>query len=159
MLSITHCPKSSGHPRPPRGRPRRCGPAPRHRRRQPRPHPQRIRVCSPLRRRTNTRNIRQNRQSSPSQPRRRPGSQRSALPHRHMPTPLGPRHPRLRRATHQGRPLKEGHHPLPQALHRPRSPRRHTNRSQPQKPCLTSIGASRNEQVRSSILLSGSKHR
>ena len=71
------------------------------------------------------------------QPRRRPPSQRRALPDRDQPTPLAHTHPQLHAATHHRRTLQARNHPLPQTLRRPRDlPRAH-----PHQP-LTSIGAS-----------------
>ncbi|GLW73858.1 hypothetical protein Kpho02_61560 [Kitasatospora phosalacinea] len=86
----------------------------------------------------------------PAQPRRRPGREQRPAHHRAGPHALRRTHPRLRRTPHQGRPVKEGHHAMPQALRRPRDlPRtnQHTNAANhSNQPCscsLTSIGASR----------------
>ena len=77
----------------------------------------------------------------PSQPRRRPRSERSPLPDRDLPAPPRPTHPRLRRTPHQARPHQSRNHPLPQALHHPRSLHSNHHRFHPNNR-LTSIGAS-----------------
>ena len=53
-------------------------------------------------------------------PRRQPASQRRSLPLRHRPHAMARPHHRLRRPTHRRRTHEERHHPLPQALRRPR---------------------------------------
>jgi transposase len=59
-------------------------------------------------------------ETPPSQPRRRPPSQRRALADRRDPHGVRPSHAPLHRAAHERRPHKERSLPLPQALHRPR---------------------------------------
>lgn len=56
----------------------------------------------------------------PPQPGRRPPSQRCALPGRHRWHSLTPAHHRLRRTAHRRGQVEEVHHPLFQALPRPR---------------------------------------
>ncbi|MFG1823310.1 transposase, partial [Microbispora bryophytorum] len=59
--------------------------------------------------------------TAPPQPWRRPPSQQSPLPRCHLPSALGPTHPRLHGTTHQRRTLQKRDHPLPQTLRRPRA--------------------------------------
>ncbi len=111
----------------------RCGTTARHRRGEHRPASLRSSVRDALRRRAHPRILRED-PPTPTQPRRRQTSQRRPLPHRPLPTPMGPQNPGLHATTHQTRSLQEGHHPLPQTPHRPRDLQR------PHR--LTSIGAS-----------------
>jgi transposase len=53
-------------------------------------------------------------------PRRQPRGQSCPVADRHHPDELAPGYPRLRRPAHQGGPVQEGGHPLPEALRRPR---------------------------------------
>jgi Transposase len=59
-------------------------------------------------------------QQAPAQPRREPRSQQRAVADRDHTAEIPPGHPRLRRAARQRRTVKEGDHPLPEAVRRPR---------------------------------------
>ncbi|MFE4961261.1 IS110 family transposase, partial [Streptomyces sp. NPDC056653] len=90
----------------------------------------------------------------PPQPRRRPGRQQRAAHHRAHPHALRRPHPRLRRTPHQGRPVQERHHALPQAIRRPRGlprPDHHTHgtnhSNRPRSSGLTTIGVDRSPAV------------
>lgn len=103
-----------------RSRHRRRRPTAGHRRGQPGPATLRGRLRRVLRRLTDPRLLRAH-PPAQAQPRRRPTSQRRALPGRSLPHALGSSHPRLRPTPNGGRPGQERHHPLPQAVHRPRA--------------------------------------
>jgi transposase len=88
-------------------------------------------------------------QPSPTQSRRRPSSQRRALPHRPVPAALGHPHPQLPHPPHHRRQNPPRSHPLPQAIHRPRDlPDPHDTTRTTALSGLTSIGASAPEEGR-----------
>lgn len=129
--------------RPARRRLRNRRTAPRHRRRQPRPDAQRSELRRALRQLAGQRVIRQD-QTTSAQPRRRPPRQLGAVDHRPHPHVEPPTDTRLRRTPNHRRALQARHHPLPQALRRPRNvpPRpRHRERTRAPTRCLTSRGA------------------
>ena len=100
-------------------------------RRQPRTDPFRSRIRETLRYLSDPGVIRTDQQASSLQ-RRAPTSQRGALPSSDSTNAIPPAHHRLRHSPHHRRPLKKGHHPLPETLPRPRSlPTRH---DRPQNP-------------------------
>lgn len=102
---------------------------------QPRPGPLRGRLRQALRSLPRPGLLRPD-EPAPAQPRRPPRSQRRALPRRHRPDPLPRTHPRLRHPPHQGRARQTRHHPVLEALPRPRDlPARHDRPPPPTTPC------------------------
>lgn len=81
----------------------------------------------------------------PTQPGWRPRRKRGALPNRSMPASMGSRlgssHTGVLSTTHRTRTNQTRNHPLPKALHRPRSVHGHPSGPHP-KSLLTSIGVS-----------------
>ena len=83
---------------------------------------------------------------APTQPRRRPPRQLRAMAHRHRAHELTPTHQALHRPPHRRRTHQTRDHPLPQALHRPRTLPPHQQRDHTRRRsnrCLTPRGASR----------------
>jgi transposase len=85
----------------------------------PRAAAQRGRLGAPVRRRAGPRVIGEG-PAAPPEPRREPRGQPRPVADRDHPDERPRRHPRLHRAAHQGRPVQEGDHPLPEAVRRPR---------------------------------------
>lgn len=100
-------------------------------RRQPRPSPLRSSVREALRRLSDPRRVRDH-EPAPALTSRAPRSQRRALPGRARAHAVPPAHHRLRRPPHCRGPLQARHHPLPQAVPRPRGlPTRHDRPPRP----------------------------